>query len=158
MQTRPLPNTISRLFYASYATILLAFICSMINLGGFSLFIMPISCFLTAVYHITLVILSRRKVQTPPESLTTNYPSYTINVANCTIVFLLALLWVTTSWLPILWAAFGELEENAKYTILPIIEGSLGYLESALLFALFGVCVHHRKRQLRNKEFIRMEG
>jgi hypothetical protein len=189
MQTRPLPKTVSVLFWVSYAILLPLFIISMINLGGFSLWITPIGCGLTAAYHITLVVLSKRKVESastapkpsvadqsgasayPPAPQGSEmptiqdqyeevsgpvYPSYTINVANCTIVFLLALMWAASMWMPIFWSIFGEVEDTPRTRVLPVIEGALGYVESGILLALFGVFVHHRRYQLRNREFIRM--
>jgi hypothetical protein len=141
----------------------------MINLGEFSLYIAPVGCLLTAIYHITLVTLSKRKREThnsrrPPikeEYAQMNvYPSYAINVANCTITFLLAIMWSASSWLPIFWVVVEDgvgLDLGPRYRILPMFEGALGYCESFILFALFGLFVHQRKYQLRNKEFIRME-
>jgi hypothetical protein len=55
------------------------------------------------------------------------------------------------------WTLLGEPEKGPRYEFVPVIEGVLGYCESFVLFSLFGVFVHHRKRQLLNGEFIRME-
>jgi hypothetical protein len=163
----PLPPIINRLFLASYVILILTFIFSMINLGEFSLYIVPVGCLLTAIYHITLVTLSKRKEEThnsrlrPPiqevYAQMNVYPSYTINVANCTITFLLAIMWSASSWLPIFCVIVDKIDLGPRYRIPPMFEGALGYCESFILFALFGLFVHHRKHQLRNKEFIRME-
>jgi hypothetical protein len=185
MQTRPLPKTVHVLFMVSYAILLPLFIFSMVNFGQFSLYVTPIGCFLTTAWHITLVVLSKRKIEShsmavnsslasqsgvaayppaPQDSETPIirgryaevggpvYPTYTINVANCTIVFLLALLWAASMWMPLFWVLWGEVEDSPRYKILPVFEGVLGYVESGILFALFGVFVHHRRHRLRNSE------
>jgi hypothetical protein len=63
MQTRRLPKTVSVLFIISYAILIHLFIFSMVKFGRFSLYVTPIGCFLTAVCHVTLVILSKRKIE-----------------------------------------------------------------------------------------------
>lgn len=198
MHTRPLPLAVSRLFWVSYFLILCTFIFSMVNTGWFSLFIIPGACLLTAIYHVTLVVLSRSKVGPPPltqatiaspinQSRTsvyrpaslsnpdeesnelptiqerhtytsgTVYPSYTISVVNCTVTFLLAFVWAMGSWIPIFKAAGSENNTIPRHRVPPYLEGALGYCESIVLFWLFGLFVQHRKKQLQNKEFIRMD-
>ncbi|PVF93406.1 hypothetical protein CPB86DRAFT_110698 [Serendipita vermifera] len=198
METRPLPVTIFRLFLVSYFLILLTFIASMINLGWFSQFVIPITGFLTSIYHITLVVLSKLKVGSPPPTRATLpssvnqqgasvypppsptgahsesnglptlqerhgnpddtvYPSYVIHVATCISTFVLALLWAAGSWPPICIGWVNSNESNPRRRVLPYLEGIFGCFECTLLFCLFGLFVHHRRKQLRAREFIRMD-
>jgi hypothetical protein len=200
MHTRPLPNIVHRLLLASCVVILLTFIFSMVNLRSYSLYVTPVACFTTVIHHITLLVLSRRKVGPPPlahaanaspfnqsrssvyrpaspngaslkpsdvilpivreqpvYSNTAAYPSYTVNVVNCTLTFLLALLWTAGSWVPLYLTFATEHQATVRNRIMPILEGAFGYCEAVILFCLFGLFVHHRRLQLRTKEFIRMD-
>jgi hypothetical protein len=198
MQTRPLPRAIYGLFIVSWGLILVTFILDMINLGQFSVWMIPVCTILTIAYQITLFILSRRQVGPPPLAHAANsspinqsrtsvyrpaspsgthleandapiiqerhvytggtaYPSYTVNLANCIITCLLAILWGVSSWIPPFVAYADELDPIPQRRIIPYLEGAFGYCECLLLFGLFGLCVHHRRKQLHTREFIRMD-
>ncbi|PVF93409.1 hypothetical protein CPB86DRAFT_790140 [Serendipita vermifera] len=199
MHTRPLPNVIFRLLLASGLVTLLTFIFSLVNLRVYSLYVTPVACFITAIHHTTLFVLSRRKVGPPPLAQAANaspfnqsrssvyrpaspngaslkpndiipivreqhvysngptYPSYTVSVVNCTLTFLIALLWIAGSWLPIYFTLTKEQHPTVRNRTIPILEGAFGYCEAIILLCLFGLFAHHRKLQLRTKEFIRMD-
>jgi hypothetical protein len=192
-----LPGAIIVLLSSSCALSLIALAIDLINLGEYSYYVIPIATFLTILHHITLIVLSTRKVVPPPlahaansspisQSRTlvddiaspndipleengartirgrrvhakdTKYPSYTINVANCTIVFLLALLWAGGSWIPGFMAGGESFEPRPTKRIIPHFEAAFGYFEFLVLLWLFGLCVHHRKKHLRAQRLIPM--
>jgi hypothetical protein len=68
MKGGPLPRVVSVLFVASFIVIFATFILSTIHLKSLNLWITPFNSFITAIYHITLVILSRRRINSTPAS------------------------------------------------------------------------------------------
>ncbi|CAG7847965.1 SubName: Full=Uncharacterized protein {ECO:0000313/EMBL:CCA75361.1} [Serendipita indica DSM 11827] len=88
------------------------------------------------------------------------YPPFLINVANCTISCLLAVFWTSFPWIPAFVGFIGweGWSESKSFLPLSIAEATLGYLETLVMWAIFGLCVHHRKQHLKRNEFIRMDG
>ncbi|KAG8785977.1 hypothetical protein FRC19_004272 [Serendipita sp. 401] len=86
------------------------------------------------------------------------YPSYLVSVANCIIVCLLAVFWMSFEWLPFFVTYLSDIKETTGHIAAGYIEGATGYIVSGILWAIFGICVHHRKAQMSKKDFIRMEG
>ncbi|PVF93405.1 hypothetical protein CPB86DRAFT_801261 [Serendipita vermifera] len=103
-----------------------------------------------------VAVVRERRVSTSKTA--SRYPSYTINVANCTIVFLLALAWAGCSFMPFLLAYADErFPTIPRIKVIPNIEGVFMIFESLLLFILFGQLVHYWKKQRsQTRDSIRM--
>ncbi|PVF93407.1 hypothetical protein CPB86DRAFT_818827 [Serendipita vermifera] len=86
------------------------------------------------------------------------YPSYMINVANCTITFFLALGWVAGASLVFVLSSIDEsFSKNPRIEVIPNIEGTFMLLESFLLFFLSAQFVRYREKQRsRTIDSIRM--
>ncbi|PVF93404.1 hypothetical protein CPB86DRAFT_790138 [Serendipita vermifera] len=85
MYTGSLPLTISIFFVASGLIMFVSFVLSMVNLGWYSVYMIPSSVVVTAAHHITLLVLARRKVE--PPSIAHALDAKTVNQSPFPVTF-----------------------------------------------------------------------